>query len=156
MTGLQGGSVDEVYAAQAFHWFDVEQTRVEWARIASAARRVCLVWNDRCVESAPQIAIDELLRTHGTQYAEIAHRGDARDRKVMALLPTMSKAVFRHHKSYSKDQFDMWLRSISYLPKEGAGKDALDRDAAAVFAAHAERAALTMEFECVAFAGCLP
>ena len=46
-TMLPAGSVDWVTAAQAFHWFDVTQTRREAERILRASGWAVLLWNTR-------------------------------------------------------------------------------------------------------------
>ncbi len=46
-TGLKGGSVDLVTAAQAFHWFDKELFKAECKRVLKEGASVALVWNSR-------------------------------------------------------------------------------------------------------------
>jgi len=42
---LDAGSVDAVFAAQAFHWFDRERALAEFHRILRPEGGLCLVWN---------------------------------------------------------------------------------------------------------------
>ncbi len=49
-TGLEDDSVDLVVAGQAFHWFDIERSRVEFKRILKDRGIVALIWNDRVDE----------------------------------------------------------------------------------------------------------
>jgi ubiquinone/menaquinone biosynthesis C-methylase UbiE len=44
---LGDASVDAVIAAQAFHWFDLEQALPEIARVLRPGGRICLLWNAR-------------------------------------------------------------------------------------------------------------
>ena len=44
---LADASVDAVIAAQAFHWFDLDQALPEMARVLRPGGRICLVWNYR-------------------------------------------------------------------------------------------------------------
>jgi SAM-dependent methyltransferase len=46
-TTLPDGSVALVTAAQAFHWFDVEKARAEFARILRPSGAVAIIWNER-------------------------------------------------------------------------------------------------------------
>ncbi|OPZ90072.1 MAG: hypothetical protein BWY74_02465 [Firmicutes bacterium ADurb.Bin419] len=46
-TILRAGSIDFIVVAQAFHWFDVENFRVECQRILNPNGKVILVWNSR-------------------------------------------------------------------------------------------------------------
>src|SRR5262249_25032267 len=52
-TGLADGSVDLVIAAQAFHWFDKEKVRTEFARILSPHGLVAVFWNSRRLVGTP-------------------------------------------------------------------------------------------------------
>jgi SAM-dependent methyltransferase len=46
-TTLPAASVDLILAAQAFHWFDRDRARAEFARILKPGGWVVLVWNER-------------------------------------------------------------------------------------------------------------
>ena len=46
-TSLADSSVDFITAGQAFHWFDIEDSRKEFLRILKPGGRVALVWNTR-------------------------------------------------------------------------------------------------------------
>src|SRR5262245_64642768 len=46
-TTLDDASVDFITAGQAFHWFDREKTREEFARILRPRGWVALIWNER-------------------------------------------------------------------------------------------------------------
>ncbi|HSH75785.1 MAG TPA: class I SAM-dependent methyltransferase, partial [Longimicrobiales bacterium] len=50
-TGLPPGTLDLVVAAQAFHWFDAEAAREEFARVLRKPRRLALIWNTRDKEA---------------------------------------------------------------------------------------------------------
>ena len=44
-TGIPSNSIDLVTAAQAFHWFDKENFKMECKRIFTAGGRLAIVWN---------------------------------------------------------------------------------------------------------------
>lgn len=46
-TGLASQSTDAIVAAQSFHWFDIAESRREFARILREPGFVFLVWNER-------------------------------------------------------------------------------------------------------------
>src|SRR5438128_9575556 len=52
-TSLPDKSVDFITAAQAFHWFDHERTRTEFARILKPNGWIILLWNERPTDSTP-------------------------------------------------------------------------------------------------------
>ena len=45
-TGLDSGSVDLIIAAESYHWFDSEKTRLEFKRILKDKGYVMLLWNE--------------------------------------------------------------------------------------------------------------
>lgn len=55
-------SIDAVFVAQAFHWFDNEATLAEFARVLRTGGTVVVAWNVAAGEVAPEIAaVEELL-----------------------------------------------------------------------------------------------
>ncbi|GAB3914184.1 class I SAM-dependent methyltransferase [Mucilaginibacter boryungensis] len=74
-TTLQAGSIDMVTCAQAFHWFNAERCRVEFARILKPGGKVALIWNNRQIE-ADEFSIDYefLLRQESSDYKRVNHQ----------------------------------------------------------------------------------
>jgi SAM-dependent methyltransferase len=71
-TNLSSGSIDLIVCAQAFHWFNNEQTRVEFKRILKDDGNVALIWNNRIVEVDEfNIAYDELLKNNSGDYKKV-------------------------------------------------------------------------------------
>jgi ubiquinone/menaquinone biosynthesis C-methylase UbiE len=74
-TPLPDASVDFVTAGQAFHWFDREKARAEFARMLKPGGWVVIVWNERETESTPFLAAYEaLVRKFSGEYAKVDHR----------------------------------------------------------------------------------
>jgi SAM-dependent methyltransferase len=85
-TTLADHSVDVITAGQAFHWFSVPETLMEFRRILRPGGRVALFWNGRRCTGTPFLtAYEQLLARFGTDYAAVQHR------KVG---PTMLQAFF--------------------------------------------------------------
>ncbi len=75
-TTLADHSVDIVTAAQAAHWFDGEKARREFVRILKPGGWCVLLWNDRRLDSTEFLGqYEELLRTYGTDYADVRQQG---------------------------------------------------------------------------------
>src|SRR5437867_8468442 len=73
-TTLPSQSVDFITAGQAFHWFDRERCREEFARILRPGGWVVLVWNDRRTESTAVLKdYEQLLLSYGTDYEQVNH-----------------------------------------------------------------------------------
>lgn len=71
-TTLPDESIDLIIAGQAFHWFDVEATRVECQRIIKPGGRIALIWNERRVADDPlQAEYEAFLLKFGTDYENV-------------------------------------------------------------------------------------
>src|SRR5882672_4025489 len=74
-TTLPDHGVDFITAGQAFHWFDREKARVEFARILKPQGWVVLIWNERVTTTTPfLVAYEQLLKDYSTDYEQIDHR----------------------------------------------------------------------------------
>lgn len=68
-TTLATHSVDLITVGTAFHWFDIEKTKIEFRRILKIGGWVVLVWNVRNVEqSSLQRDYEKLILKYGTDY----------------------------------------------------------------------------------------
>ncbi len=71
-TGLETDSVDIVTAAQAFHWFDVENAAREFRRILRREGWVALIWNLRQVDGSAFLrGYESFLEEWGRGYADV-------------------------------------------------------------------------------------
>jgi ubiquinone/menaquinone biosynthesis C-methylase UbiE len=71
-TTLDDLSVNFVTAGQAFHWFDQNRARTEFARILKPAGWVVVIWNERLTDTTPFLRdYESLLRKFGTDYASV-------------------------------------------------------------------------------------
>jgi ubiquinone/menaquinone biosynthesis C-methylase UbiE len=74
-TTLPDHGVDFIAAGQAFHWFDREKARAEFARILKPRGWIALIWNERVTTTTPfLIAYEQLLKDYSTDYEQIDHR----------------------------------------------------------------------------------
>lgn len=77
-TTLRSGSVDYVIASQAFHWFDVDKSKAEFARILRPGGWVVIIWNIRRNSTRFLRGYEALLEKHGTDYHAVGERGRRR------------------------------------------------------------------------------
>jgi SAM-dependent methyltransferase len=71
-TGLPAHSVDLVTVAQAFHWFDIDPTLDELARILTPGGRCAVYWNLREQDGSPFLsAYDALLLRYSSEYGQV-------------------------------------------------------------------------------------
>ncbi|MBU0495465.1 MAG: class I SAM-dependent methyltransferase [Chloroflexi bacterium] len=155
-TTLPDASVDLVAAGQAFHWFQREPARLEFARILRPGGWVALVWNERRRESSPfQVAYEHLLHAYAIDYAQVDHRRVT----PQDLAAFFAPAPYRRHVLSNEQQLDRAgvqgrLLSSSYSPEEGHPNHApmlaaLD----AVFDAHQVDGLVTVEYDTTVYLG---
>ncbi|MDQ0011181.1 SAM-dependent methyltransferase [Luteibacter jiangsuensis] len=120
-TGLPDDSVDLVAAAQAFHWFDKERVREEFARILPSRGLVVVFWNSRRLSGTPFLeGYERLLHEYGVDYISIAER--YADDESMARWfghGYRGMASFPHGQKLDYDGLLGRLMSSSYAPKPG-------------------------------------
>src|SRR5580704_6928219 len=134
VTTLPDRSVDIITAGQAFHWFDRDKARAEFARILKPGGWVVLIWNDRNVSDRPFFkAYEQLLVTFGTDYEAVGHKHV--DAEIIGSF--FSDLPFKQAQFPNQQEFDFEglkgrLLSSSYAPEPGHPNhlpmlDALDK-----------------------------
>ncbi len=120
-TTLPDHSYDLVTAAQAFHWFDADLARAEFARILRPPRWVALVWNKRIMDGHPFLeGYEALLQQFGTDYKEVGHRDlDGRAGKTFFQHSHWKKAIFENRQEFDFEGLQGRLDSSSYAPAPG-------------------------------------
>ena len=119
-TMLPSASVDLITASQAFHWFDVQKSRLELKRIVRPTGWVALIWNERPVEPVPLLdEYDALLRRHCPEYEKVKNmRADeAKIRDFLGRRPEV--AVFANRQVFDYAGLEGRLMSSSYVPEPG-------------------------------------
>jgi SAM-dependent methyltransferase len=120
-TGLDDASVDLVSAAQAFHWFDPERIRHEWARVLRRTGLAAVYWNSRRLTGTAFLeGYEKLLLDYGSDYASVAERyaDDAAMRHWFGA-GWRGMASFAHGQLLDFDALRGRLLSSSYVPRAG-------------------------------------
>ena len=74
-TILPDNSINLITAAQAFHWFDLDQTKPELERILKPSGHLAFIWNERDIKgSAFHQAYDKSLLKFCPEYQQTNHR----------------------------------------------------------------------------------
>jgi SAM-dependent methyltransferase len=130
-----------ITAGQAFHWFDPEPTRREWARILRPGGWAALIWNDRRAAGTHFLeAYEQLLQTYRTDYASVNHRRISEsDLQTFFGAAPLQRAAFHYRQTLDLPGLEARLVSSSYTPAPGQpGHAEMLATLAALFAEHQE------------------
>lgn len=148
-TTLASRSVDFVVAGQAFHWFDAQTARVEFARILKPDGWVAIVWNNREKDASPFLRdYESLLRTYGTDYEQVAQKYPEND----PLDKFFGEGASRGRSFSNRQEFDFdglrgRLLSSSYAPAEGhPNHEAMLAELRRIFEQHARDGRVVFEY----------
>ena len=120
-TKLADASVDLVTVAQAFHWFDEDAARREFARILRPQGLVVIWWNSRRLTGTRFLeGYEALLLRFGTDYTSVAERyADDAHMRVWFGAGYRGSASFGHGQRLDFDALRGRLMSSSYAPQAG-------------------------------------
>ncbi|MCL2831310.1 MAG: class I SAM-dependent methyltransferase [Betaproteobacteria bacterium] len=155
-TTLPDASVDLVTAAQAFHWFDRERVRREFARILRPGGLVALFWNIRLLDGNDFLrGYEALLRTHSIDYGAVSDRYSD-DADMQDWFGSGLRHI-RHLYHASRLDFD-GLRgrtlSASYMPKAGdPGHESMLQALESLFEATAREGFVELEYDTRVYVG---
>lgn len=71
-SNLEHNQIDFIVAAQAFHWFNIPESRKEFLRILKPGGKVLLIWNKR-VDTASKLmkGYNNFIETYSTDYQKV-------------------------------------------------------------------------------------
>jgi SAM-dependent methyltransferase len=119
-TTLPDSSVDFVTAGQAFHWFDREQTRPEFARILKPDGWVVIVWNGYKPERTPLLkGYHEVLLRYGTDYRDVRREIESTELDKLFAVGEYKVAQFEFQQRFDFEGFKGRILSASYAPQPG-------------------------------------
>lgn len=154
-TGLPDSSVDLVVAAQAFHWFDVPETRRECRRILREPRWAALTWNMRLTD-ADDFArgYEALLKRWGTDYEAVrAERIQPEELAAFFGTPPEERRM-PNRQTFDYEGLRARLLSSSYAPAAGhPDHEPMVADLGRLFADHAVDGEVRFEYETRLFVG---
>lgn len=157
-TTLAEASVDIVSAATAFHWFDPQRVRGEWARILRPGGRAVVFWNSRAIERSALVAgYEALLLSHGSDYASVVARRPG-DEAMLDWFGAglQAMACFAHRQRFDFDGLRGRLLSSSSAPRPGqAGYRGMVDGLRALFERHAVDGEVDFDYDTRVFVGTL-
>lgn len=116
-TNIDSNSIDLIIAGQAFHWFDIENTKVEFKRILKSNGKVILIWNEKDFSKPLMSEYEKFIIKHGTDYEKV------RQENINTEVLNLFYKEFNVKTFYNKQIFDFEalkgrLLSSSYIPLE--------------------------------------
>jgi SAM-dependent methyltransferase len=152
-TGLPDASADLITVAQAMHWFDLERTRAEFARMLKPDGGCAVIYNNRRLGGdAFHDGYERLLREFGTDYMNVKEQHVGRKRLAQFFAPAeMRCRTFPNAQSLTLDALEGRILSSSYIPQPGHPRFAEMQAAIRQLFAETERdGTVTIEYDCVA------
>lgn len=149
-TMLKEGSIDLITAGQAFHWFDIKKTKLEFKRILKSNGYVVLIWNNR-KKSGDNLSSDyeKLVLKYGTDYKEVR-----KNEKKVDEFYKYNKKIFYNYQDLDYDGFKGRLLSTSYIPLENNPRffDMLD-ELKKIFIQYQENGMIRLEYNTEVYYG---
>jgi SAM-dependent methyltransferase len=119
-TTLETGSVDYITAGQAFHWFDREQAKREFARILKPGGWVVLIWNERVLDATPFLQeYEKLLLRYGTDYENVRHERVTEEIAEVFAAESFQLKSLENAQHFNLEGLKGRVRSSSYTPEPG-------------------------------------
>ena len=116
-TTLPDECADFITAGQAFHWFDRERARPEFARVLKRGGWTVLVWNERLTDTPFLESYETLTQTYATDYAKVSHKNVGDEALADFFAPGgFSLASFENVQRFDFESLLGRAASSSYMP----------------------------------------
>ncbi len=119
-TTLVTKSIDLIFCGQAYHWFDFEQTKLEFDRILKPNGAIVLAWNERCTTDPLQQEYEQMMRDLIPEYHKVTQKNIDTANITAFLAPRAVEIVsLTNQQIFNLEELKGRLLSSSYAPKEG-------------------------------------
>ena len=151
-TGLNDNSLDMITVGQAFHWFEFEQTKIEFKRILKANGYLVIIWNSRKkLDSDFSIAYENLVSKYGADYKEVRMNESKVDDFFEYKLKT-----FQNYQDLDFEGFKGRILSASYMPLENSPNyNDLLKEIKIIFETHKQDEKIRIEYNTELYYGVL-
>jgi SAM-dependent methyltransferase len=148
-TTLETTSVDFVTAGQAFHWFEREQAKREFARILKPGGWAVLIWNERLLDSTPFLReYENLLLRYGTDYEKVRHERVTDEIAQFFAPGNFQLASLDNAQHFNFEGLKGRVMSSSYTPAPGHPDfELMLAELKQVFNAHQRDSIVTFEYQ---------
>lgn len=120
-TRLADHSVALITVAQAMHWFDLERTRREFARVLKPGGWCAVIYNHRRMEGdAFHDGYERILREFGSDYTAVQGKHLGPEKIAAFFAPSQERtATFANHQGFTLEGLMGRVLSSSYMPQPG-------------------------------------
>jgi ubiquinone/menaquinone biosynthesis C-methylase UbiE len=120
-TTLPDHATDFITVAQAMHWFDLDKTRGEFARILRPEGWCVVIYNHRRRSGdALHDGYEQLLNAYGVDYREVQRRHIPEEKIAAFFAPSeMKSATFPNPQTLTREALEGRIVSASYMPQFG-------------------------------------
>ena len=119
-TTLLTKAIDLVFCGQAYHWFDFEQTKVEFNRILKPKGVIVLAWNERSATDPLQQAYEQMMRDLIPEYSKVTQKNiDVENIRTFLAPRHLEVVTLPNQQIFTLEELKGRLLSSSYAPKEG-------------------------------------
>ncbi|MBL8028657.1 MAG: class I SAM-dependent methyltransferase [Fibrobacteres bacterium] len=120
-TGLPANSLDTIFCAQAFHWFDPKPTRTEFKRILKTDGNLVLIWNSRKTDEDDFMRFyKDIAKKHGKEYSKIQESQSDDEAIAQFYGSEPAKLSFDNFQEFTLDGLIGRAFSSSYMPPESS------------------------------------
>ncbi len=146
-TNLEELSVDIIFSAQAFHWFNSNDSKKEFNRIMKPYGHIVLVWNVRKEYDGFQKDYELILKSI-PEYNDVTHKNitDEQILKFFAPKP-MGKLTLPNCQAFDLNGLKGRLKSSSYCPKKGNEYERIMRQIERLFYNFEKEGLIKFEYE---------
>ena len=151
-TGLPDHSIDLITVAQAMHWFDLERTRAEFARILKRGGWCAVLYNNRRLGGdAFHEAYERFLLDYGIDYRAVKGQHVGRKRLAQFFAPSpMQCESLLNAQPLTLEALKGRVLSSSYIPQSGDPRfPPMEAALEKLFRDYAHEGAVTMIHDCV-------
>jgi ubiquinone/menaquinone biosynthesis C-methylase UbiE len=152
-TGLSDHSIDLIVVCQAFHWFNIAETRAEFIRILKPGGFTALIWNERQFEDSPfLIEYENLLRKHLDDSKNIGSK-NINKKSISEFFGTDD---YGYDSLYNYQVLDFTglrgrLLSSSYVPKQGEKTENMIKELKIIYDKHQKENKVLFEYNTKVF-----
>lgn len=123
---VRSGSADLICYAQAWHWVDVPRAAAEVVRVLRAGGHLAVWWNDVHADGQPYWDQQQETLTAWSPGYTLAHRGTdyAGQLRASGAFRSVTESTSHWVRRMDFDQYEVWLRSKSYVESLGDRRQA--------------------------------